>query len=83
MSLIAKAAAVTAAAGAVLAVGAGVAAADAGADGAAAGSAGVVSGNLVQAPVDVPANVCGNTIDVVGLLNPAIGEECYNVSAGK
>ncbi len=35
------------------------------------GSPGVVSGNLVQVPVHVPTNVCGNTVNVIGLLNPA------------
>ncbi|MEC3995472.1 chaplin [Actinacidiphila sp. DG2A-62] len=80
MSRIAKAAAVTAAAGAALAAGAGVAAADAGAQGAAVGSPGVLSGNLVQVPVHVPVNVCGNTIDVIGLLNPAFGNQCTNAS---
>lgn len=80
MSRIAKAAALTAAAGAALAAGAGVASANAGAAGAAVGSPGVLSGNLVQVPVHVPVNVCGNTVDVVGLLNPAFGNECANVS---
>lgn len=80
MSRIAKAAAVTAAAGAVLAGGAGMAAADAGANGAAVGSPGVLSGNLIQVPVHVPVNVCGNSINVVGLLNPAFGNTCENVS---
>jgi ChpA-C len=80
MSRIAKAAVLTAAAGAVLAGGAGVAAADAGAVGGAADSPGVVSGNLAQVPVHVPVDVCGDTIDVIGLLNPALGEQCANVS---
>ncbi|MEU6854020.1 chaplin [Actinacidiphila alni] len=80
MSRIAKAAAVTAAAGAVLAAGAGMAVADSGAQGAAVGSPGVLSGNLVQVPVHVPVNVCGNTVDVIGLLNPAFGNTCANVS---
>lgn len=48
----------------------------AGADGAAAGSPGLISGNTVQLPVDVPVNVCGNTVNVVGLLNPAAGNGC-------
>ncbi|MFI0718185.1 chaplin [Streptomyces sp. NPDC021224] len=82
MSRIAKAAAVTAAAGAVLAAGAGIAAADAGAAGAAVNSPGVLSGNLVQVPVHVPVNVCGNTINVIGLLNPAFGNQCANTSSG-
>jgi hypothetical protein len=80
MSRIAKAAAITAAAGAVLAGGAGIAAADADAQGAAIGSPGVLSGNLLQVPVHVPVNVCGNTINVIGLLNPAFGNHCENVS---
>jgi hypothetical protein len=80
MSRIAKAAAVTAAAGAVLATGAGVASADAGAGGAAVGSPGVLSGNLLQVPIHVPINVCGNTIDIIGLLNPAFGNQCTNAS---
>ncbi|MEU9518344.1 chaplin [Streptomyces sp. BK208] len=52
--------------------------ADAGAEGAAIGSPGVLSGNVVQVPVHVPVNVCGNTINVIGLLNPAFGNECEN-----
>ncbi|MCB5164214.1 chaplin [Streptomyces bambusae] len=80
MSRIAKAAAVTAAAGSVLAAGAGLAVADAGAHGAAIGSPGVGSGNVVQVPVHVPVNVCGNAISVIGLLNPAFGNNCANVS---
>ncbi|MGW0818555.1 chaplin [Streptomyces viridiviolaceus] len=50
----------------------------AGADGSAVGSPGVISGNTVQLPVDVPVNVCGNTVNVVGLLNPAAGNSCAN-----
>ncbi|HWU06601.1 MAG TPA: chaplin family protein [Streptomyces sp.] len=46
----------------------------------AVGSPGVLSGNVAQAPVEVPANVCGNTVDVVGLLNPAGGNTCVNES---
>jgi hypothetical protein len=80
MSRIAKVAAVTAAAGAVLAGGAGMAAADAGAQAAAVGSPGVLSGNLIQVPVHIPVNVCGNSINVVGLLNPAFGNQCENSS---
>lgn len=52
--------------------------ADAGADGVAAGSPGVVSGNTVQLPVHLPVNVCGNTVNVAGLLNPAAGNTCVN-----
>ncbi|WP_324768521.1 chaplin [Streptomyces kunmingensis] len=41
-------------------------------------SAGVLSGNSVQAPVSVDLNVCGNTVDVVGVGNPAFGNSCAN-----
>ncbi len=80
MSRIAKAAALTAAAGAALVAGAGVAAADADAGAAAVGSPGVISGNVVQVPVHIPVNLCGNTINAVGLLNPAFGNTCVNAS---
>ncbi|WP_436736195.1 chaplin family protein [Streptomyces sp. BBFR102] len=52
----------------------------AGAEAVAAGSPGFLSGNVVQAPVDVPVNVCGNTVSVVGLLNPASGNTCVNAA---
>ncbi|MUT90223.1 DUF320 domain-containing protein [Streptomyces sp. Z38] len=52
--------------------------ADSGAEGVAAGSPGAASGNSVQLPVHVPVNVCGNTVNVVGLLNPAAGNTCVN-----
>ncbi|MGP3974595.1 chaplin ChpH [Streptomyces sp. 8N114] len=68
-------AAAAATSGLVLA-GAGMAVADSGAQGAAVHSPGVVSGNNVQVPVHVPVNACGNTISVVGLLNPAFGNTC-------
>ncbi|MFI5675768.1 chaplin ChpE [Streptomyces cellulosae] len=69
-----KAAAVTMVAGALVAAGAGMASAtDAHADGQAVGSPGVASGNLVQAPVHVPVNAVGNSVNVIGVLNPAFG----------
>ncbi|MEU3512653.1 chaplin [Streptomyces longwoodensis] len=52
--------------------------ADSSADAAAVGSPGAASGNAIQLPVDVPLNVCGNTVNVVGLLNPAAGNTCAN-----
>src|SRR3954471_16948394 len=57
---------------------AGPAQADSTADGSAEGSPGLISGNGIQLPVDVPVNVCGNTLNVVGLLNPAMGNRCAN-----
>ncbi|MEV4230251.1 chaplin [Streptomyces bobili] len=80
MSRIAKAAAVAVGAGAMMVSGAGLAMADSGAQGAAVGSPGVLSGNLVQVPVHVPINLCGNTFNAPGLLNPAFGNTCVNVS---
>ncbi|MFC9863684.1 MULTISPECIES: chaplin [unclassified Streptomyces] len=72
-----KAAAVTMVAGGLIAVGAGAASATghSGADahGTAAHSPGVASGNVAQVPVHIPVNVVGNTVDVIGLLNPAFG----------
>ncbi|MEV7091044.1 chaplin [Streptomyces sp. NPDC093085] len=82
MSRIAKATAVLVGTSAVLAGGAGMAAADAGAEAAAIGSPGVLSGNVVQVPVHLGLNLCGNTVDVVGLLNPAFGNKCANLSGG-
>ncbi|MFK0239168.1 chaplin [Streptomyces vinaceus] len=57
---------------------AGLASADADATGAAALSPGFLSGNLVQVPVHVPVNACGNTVSLAGLLNPAFGNFCVN-----
>ncbi|MFI8188266.1 chaplin [Streptomyces sp. NPDC085946] len=75
-----KAAAVTMVAGGLLAAGAGMASATSGAhaDGQAVGSPGVASGNLVQVPVDVPVNVSGNSVNVIGVLNPAFGNQAVN-----
>ncbi|MFF4894843.1 chaplin [Streptomyces sp. NPDC001068] len=70
-----------AAAGAVVLGGAAVASADIGAQDAAVGSPGVLSGNVVQIPINIPVNACGNTVDVIGLLNPAFGNVCVNAGA--
>ncbi|GAA2993860.1 chaplin [Kitasatospora sp. NPDC054795] len=74
-----KIAAVAAATGGLVLAAAGVASAHAGAEGVAAGSPGVLSGNQIQVPVHVPVNLCGNTISVIGVLNPAFGNHCANV----
>ncbi|OEJ95097.1 chaplin [Streptomyces thermolilacinus] len=78
MSRIAKAAVLTTAVAASVAGAAGVANADASANGAAVGSPGVLSGNVVQVPVHIPINLCGNTVDIIGLLNPTFGNVCIN-----
>ncbi|MEV5283480.1 chaplin [Streptomyces sp. NPDC051994] len=73
-----KALAVTVLAGGALVAATGAASADGVANGKAEHSPGVVSGNLAQVPVHVPVNVAGNTLNVVGLLNPAFGNESTN-----
>lgn len=80
MLRIAKAATVIAAMGAALFGGAGLAAADAGAQGYAVGSPGVLSGNVIQVPIHIPINACGNSIGVLSALNPAFGNSCANGS---
>lgn len=58
--------------------GAGIAAADAGAGAIAAGSPGVISGNVIEVPVHAPINLCGDSVSVIGLLNPSFGTTCMN-----
>ncbi|MEU9856698.1 chaplin [Streptomyces sp. NPDC047974] len=79
MSRIAKAVVLTVGAAAAVAGAAGAAAADSIAEGAAVKSPGVGSGNVVQVPVHIPVNICGNTVSVIGALNPAFGNVCANV----
>ncbi|REK90229.1 chaplin [Streptomyces inhibens] len=76
--MIKKIVAAAAATGGLVLAGAGLAVADSGAQGAAVNSPGIVSGNTVQVPVHVPVSACGNTISVVGLLNPTFGSYCVN-----
>jgi hypothetical protein len=73
-----KIAALVAATGGLAMAGAGVASAEATAHGSAQDSPGILSGNTIQAPVQVPLNACGLTVNVVGLLNPAVGNTCVN-----
>ncbi|MGW1200629.1 chaplin [Streptomyces sp. NPDC002536] len=74
--LAAAGAAVTASIGSALATDGGPG--GAGAIGVAKGSPGVVSGNVIQVPIQLPINLCGNSIDIVGLLNPTFGNTCIN-----
>ncbi len=78
--MIKKVVAVAAATGGLVLAGAGLASATSvdGTHGAAVGSPGILSGNVVQVPVHVSPNVCGNTINIVGLLNPAFGNTCVS-----
>ncbi|MFJ4703859.1 chaplin [Streptomyces anulatus] len=67
------------AAGTLMALGAAAPAmADSGAEAIAAHSPGVLSGNIIQVPIHIPINVCGNTVNVIGVLNPAFGNTCIN-----
>ncbi|MBT2458588.1 chaplin [Streptomyces sp. ISL-86] len=75
-------AAVVAGGGLAVAGVSGLAYADADAGGSAERSPGLLSGNLVQLPVHTPVNVCGNTVSVIGLLNPAAGNRCVNAEPG-
>ncbi|MFF7455378.1 chaplin [Kitasatospora sp. NPDC008115] len=65
-------------AAAALLAGGGTAVADSVASGVAANSPGVLSGNQIQVPIHIPVNVCGNSINIIGLLNPAFGNTCIN-----
>ncbi|MBL1069127.1 chaplin [Streptomyces sp. 7-21] len=42
-------------------------------------SPGVVSGNGIQVPVSIPVNAVGNSVNVIGILNPAFGNTGANV----
>lgn len=82
MTRLAKATSLAVASGAMILAGAGGAVADSGAQGAAVNSPGVLSGNVVQVPVHVPVNACGNTVNVIGALNPTFGNTCVNSGHG-
>ncbi|SOE14589.1 Small secreted domain [Streptomyces sp. 2323.1] len=73
-----KAALVLATTGLALGAAAGSAFAAGEAAGAATKSPGIGSGNLAQVPVHVPVNATGNTVNVVGVLNPAVGNFSAN-----
>jgi hypothetical protein len=76
--MIKKVVATAAATGGLVLAGAGMAVADSGAQGGAANSPGVISGNNVQVPVHIPVNACGNSVNIVGALNPTFGNYCQN-----
>ena len=78
-----KAVAMAAMVGGLVFAGAGAASADANANGVANNSPGVLSGNVVQIPVDIPINICGNSINLIGLLNPTSGNSCSNESGSQ
>ncbi|MCX5436429.1 MULTISPECIES: chaplin [unclassified Streptomyces] len=78
MNIAKKAALAVAVAGLAAGASAGAAFADSGAEGLAANSPGVGSGNLVEVPVHVPVNATGNSVNVIGLLNPTFGNASTN-----
>ncbi|MFG3011164.1 chaplin, partial [Streptomyces cinerochromogenes] len=70
-----------AAASGILSLSCSSALADSHAVGGAQDSPGVLAGNNVQVPVEVPVNVCGNTVNGVALLNSATGNACANAAS--
>ncbi|MFD9815370.1 chaplin [Streptomyces sp. NPDC059080] len=76
--MIKKVVAAAALTGGFVLAGAGLAVADSGAQGVAVGSPGVISGNVIEVPVHIPVNACGNTVSVIALLDPAFGNTCIN-----
>ncbi|WP_049577551.1 chaplin [Streptomyces sp. SBT349] len=81
-----KAALVLAATGAAVGSAAGSASAIGGhghsgatAEAAAVGSPGVISGNIIEIPVDLRPNIVGNSLNVVGILNPVFGNKAANL----
>ncbi|MFF9408493.1 chaplin [Streptomyces anandii] len=65
-------------AGAALMTCAGTAAADSNAGAVSAGNPGFLSGNVIQIPIDLDLNACGNSLNLIGALNPAAGNVCVN-----
>ncbi|GGX75821.1 chaplin [Streptomyces fructofermentans] len=78
MNIAKKAALAVTVAGLAAGASAGAAIADSSADGAAVKSPGVGSGNVAQLPVHVPVNVVGNSVNIIGALNPAFGNVGVN-----
>ncbi|WP_331767323.1 chaplin [Embleya sp. NBC_00896] len=74
-----KTAALVVGSAALVLSGSGIASADSTAQGAAVGSPGVLSGNNIQVPIHIPINICGNSVNIVGVLNPTIGNFCANI----
>ncbi|WP_327357114.1 chaplin [Streptomyces sp. NBC_01304] len=78
MNIAKKAALVLVTAGMAAGASAGAAFADADANGKATNSPGVASGNHVQAPIHVPVNATGNSVNVIGALNPTFDNTSSN-----
>ncbi|MEV7733370.1 chaplin [Streptomyces sp. NPDC088921] len=66
-------------AGVIMALGAATPAfADADAQAVSVGSGGFLSGNVIQVPIHAAINLCGNSVNLIGALNPASGNVCVN-----
>ncbi|WP_338695057.1 chaplin [Streptomyces sp. Q6] len=78
MNIAKKAALAVAVAGIAAGASAGSAFAEAEAEGAATQSPGVASGNQAQLPIHIPVNATGNSVNVIGLLNPTFGNTSSN-----
>jgi hypothetical protein len=76
--MIKKVVAAAAATGGLVLAGAGMAVADSGAQGAAVHSPGLLSGNVIEIPVHIPVDACGDSVSAIGLLNPDFGNACVN-----
>ena len=50
-----------------------------GAIGGASDSPGLLSGNVIQVPINIPMNVCGNNISILAALTGTDGNKCVNV----
>lgn len=70
--------AVACAAFAVLGTAGTASASGAGAIGSAFGSPGLLSGNVIQVPVDIPINVCGDSVGILAALVGSAGNVCVN-----
>jgi hypothetical protein len=46
-------------------------------------SGGILSGNIIQAPVNVPVNACGNQANVIAAKNKVSGSECSTGGTGQ
>ncbi|NUR59734.1 MAG: chaplin [Catenulispora sp.] len=44
--------------------------------GTAVGSPGILSGNAIPIAINIPIAICGNTVDIIAALDPAIGNVC-------
>jgi hypothetical protein len=43
-------------------------------------SPGFLSGDVIQAPLNIPVNLVGNSVNVIGVGNPTFGNEGTNTS---